>query len=302
MNGTFTCKNLDLDQIFESGQCFRWEKRGSGYVIPINERRVYIQPTSESDTFNVEGDCTLAEVGEYFDWMQDYSHIIRQFGDEEDVYMRLAMSLFSGIRILRQPLWETLVTFVISQNNSMKRIRGSVQSLVNQFGGVFPNEKQIITADLDGAGVGYRAKYLRQVGSQLRQALDLAMLEGAISEEQLENLNYGHAYRVLLNVPGIGPKVADCTCLFGLHQLQAAPFDRWMQKVVLNRYHGDIPEWMDSPYAGVYQQYAFCLERFLKGQLSSELSTKLINSMTEAQKDDWQFVVNYGAYKKSKIA
>lgn len=254
MDGIIYSKNLSLSQIYHSGQCFRWKHYRDGYQIPIRNRSFYIEGDRKDETaFHVCGDVTLDEVWRYFDLYTDYSAIIRKI-PSADEFMSVAAATFSGIRILQQDLDEVAVSFLISQNNSIKRIQRSVDLLASMNGGAFPTVDEVAgtyTDDmLQAASVGYRARYMKQMdGKKIR---DLA---GADRDCQ----------KALCEMPGVGPKVASCIQLYGMHKLYSCPIDRWMKRIIEEHYQSTEPWWVNSPYAGVYQQYAFAYERCVSG-------------------------------------
>ena len=256
---------LDLRQIAESGQCFRWQELAPGiYGIPSGER--YLVARQRADT--VELSCSPEEWEtfwkEYLDWETDYESIRRQ-ADPADSFLQRAMGYGRGIRLLRQDLWEVIASFLISQNNNIPRIKGCVERLCRTWGRwvladgpaggfyTFPEAERLAALPpgaLGELGLGYRDRYL-EAASRWFQSL---------SPERREHLQR----QDLLAVPGIGVKVANCICLYGLHDLSVCPVDVWVKRIVEEVYQGKRPQWMDSSWAGVYQQYCFAYERFLK--------------------------------------
>lgn len=118
---------------------------------------------------------------------------------------------------------------------------------------IFQVQQICYRVNLSKCGLGYRQKYIE----------DLIHHHYVISEE---GTSYKQAMQFYQNFKGIGPKVANCICLYGLHYLKACPIDVWMKKIIDKRYGGKNPGWMNSKYAGVYQQYCFCYERYLGGR------------------------------------
>ena len=186
----------------------------------------------------------------YFDLDTDYGAFIRSI-DPEDKYLLSAAKAGSGIRILRQDTWEMMVTFVISQNNNIPRIRGIVNALCEKLGrdGAFPEPEILCTADLSGFRMGYRDVYV--------SGLARSVAEGELSPEMFEALTDQDARKLLLSLKGIGPKVADCILLFGLHRLDYMPMDTWMKKIIKEQYGGHFPTERYRGYNGVMQQYLF---------------------------------------------
>lgn len=239
--------NLDLDQIGNSGQCFRWYKKDDGSWVFYVENKLCIGWMTH-DTVLVETELDDEAVKHYFDMNTDYSHIISLIPND-DWYLRSAASRFSGVRILRQNLWETAVSFIVFQNINIPRIKRVIKLLCDECNGQFPSIVQLDSIDLESCGLGYRVKYLNNFADRY-----LSLHLGKSYEEDCKTLQ---------TLYGVGPKVASCICLFGLHYLEACPIDRWVQSIINKRYGGTGPDWMNSPYAGVYQQYAFCYERWM---------------------------------------
>ena len=183
--------------------------------------------------------------------------------DEEDAYLTEAVQKGWGIRILRQDLWEMIVTFLVSQNNNISRIRKSIELLCSTIGeekhtgeGVryhtFPEPEAIVNAGMEvlsGLGLGYRDKYIfRTAQSVLDGSLDLNMLRAA---------DYETAHRELVRQYGIGKKVADCICLFGLYHIDAFPVDTHVKKILEAHYPQGFPYDRYKGCAGILQQYMF---------------------------------------------
>lgn len=239
--------NLNLTQIANSGQCFRWDKVDDNfYVIPYYN--TWMSVYQNDNELVVETDASKAVVEHYFDLNTDYSAIIKEI-PEDDIFLKEAAARFSGVRILRQDIWEVIVSFIISQNNNIPRIQKSIEKLCRPTDGVFPQQFQISDINLSECGLGYRQQYIENLVGK-----NYVPEPGSSYEEALQ---FYQSFK------GIGPKVANCICLFGLHYLEACPIDTWMKRIINNRYNGIKPDWMNSKYAGVYQQYAFCYERFL---------------------------------------
>lgn len=245
--------NCDLQQIAKSGQCFRWEKTDddSYNIISLNDS-VLVRQDCNDFYFS----CDEKEYNDkwkgYLDAETDYSKMISDI-EENDSFLVDAALYGSGIRILKQDFWEMMITFIISQNNNIPRITKSLKLLCDKFG-VFPDYevlRQCTSDDLQGLGLGYRDKYL----------ISAAEYYDKNKEEKLRNMTYDEAMKDLMSVNGIGKKVANCICLFGLHMLQACPIDTWMKKLIDEDYGGIMPAWMNCNVAGVYQQYVFYYKR-----------------------------------------
>lgn len=253
--------HIDLDRIASSGQCFRWISLSAGkYAIPLRGALYEAEQIAPNAVY-VEADLPEALVREamsdYFDAGSDYDAILRAI-DPADAYLRSAAESEGGIRILRQPLWETVASFLISQNNNIPRIRTILARLCGGARAPFPSAEEVARLspqELRAMGLGYRADYLTRTAERFAQGEEEAAL-GA--------MDYAAARERLMTCAGIGPKVADCVCLYGLGMKEAFPTDVWVRRILELRYPKGFGQ-RSSPYAGVYQQYMFAYERKLEG-------------------------------------
>lgn len=261
--------DFDLAKIAESGQCFRWKYISDGkYRIIHSDKCLYIRQTGETE-YCV--DCGLDEFHAiwepYFDLRENYAKIRAGIDSRQDHFLFLAAQEQQGVRIPRQDPWETLVSFIISQNKNIPAIRKSVELLSQSAGekmmdshGVsyyaFPAPERIICmseADLKACKVGYRWKYIKAAAHAVSHGtLDLAALAQADEQETIQKLTA---------VYGVGIKVANCVSLYGLHHTNAFPVDVWMKRIIANEYSGSYPYERYSPYNGIYQQYMFAFYR-----------------------------------------
>ena len=246
--------NFNIHQIANSGQCFRWKWVDAGtnqyYKVPICDFDAKVM--NEANEVLVSTEAPEYLVRRYFDMDTDYSQIISEI-PEEDEFLKEAAQMFSGLRILIQPQFETIVSFIISQNNNIPKIKKSIEALCDQTDGSFPGPADMDRVNLSKCGLGYRQKYIE----------DLIHHHYFVPDE---DSSYKQAMQFYQNFKGIGPKVANCICLYGLHYLEACPIDVWMKKIIDKRYGDKDPDWMHSKWAGVYQQYCFCYERYLSGR------------------------------------
>lgn len=249
---TIRIDHMSLIQIANSGQCFRWKQiNESTYMIPAFGREITI--SQDGDLFILS--CDESEWNSiwrnYFDLDTDYNEVENIIMESNDDFLKAAYQFGSGIRILRQDLWEVIVSFIISQNNNIPRIKKSIQKICDEVGRRFPNRFEIYRMDLSDKGLGYRDKYL----------MDAAMWDlwkHPNTQYVLENAK--NPKDELMKIKGIGSKVADCICLFGLHKLDSFPIDTHIQKILDREYNGNLPDWVNSKYAGLFQQYLFYFE------------------------------------------
>ena len=265
-----TIDNMDLRQIAESGQCFRWKKleqQENTYNVVAFGRSLDI--TQEENEFVLS--CDENEWNEiwrdYFDLETDYKGIAEKIHTSEDEHLKLAYSKGSGVRILKQDLWEIIVTFMISQNNNIPRIRKSVELLCERAqvktldgkGYAFPGPGQVPAEVFEDKtmGFGYRAGYLKEIYAYAE--------ENPKWLDSFRNLGYDEAMNCLLERKGIGKKVANCICLFGLHHVEAFPIDTHVKQFLQEYYSDGFDFERYEGVAGIIQQYLFYYE-LIKGR------------------------------------
>ena len=259
---------FSLDEIFDCGQAFRYKKLEDGRYINVAFNKVielaykdcvlYIEGADEKDF----DDIWL----NYFDLGCDYASIQKEL--LKDQVLREIIPFGSGIRILRQDMWETLITFIISQQNNIPRIKGIVHRLCEMLGGeinykgekhhAFPTPEAILDAGIDGlAGIrcGFRAAYILDAAKKVSG--------GEIDLNEIKGLSTDDARKKLLAIKGVGPKVCDCVLLFGAYKTDAFPVDVWMDRA-LQFYYGKGKKFDPSvfgDYSGIAQQYLFYYAR-----------------------------------------
>lgn len=254
-------KDFDIAQIANSGQCFRisnldddlWE------VLAFNQRLIIKKLTQEDYIF----ECTEKEFQdywiEYFDFKTNYSQIKQKIYQIGDSYLNDAINYGYGIRILKQDLWETIVSFIISQQNNIPRIRGIIKKLCDPFDGRFPSPFELSgysESNFIGLGLGYRARYIFDIVR--------AFLDEKLNLEKLKGLETSEAKVYLKRFNGIGEKVANCILLYGLHRIEAFPIDVWIKRIIDLRYNGNFDITKFENFAGIIQQYMFFYERSKK--------------------------------------
>lgn len=257
---TLTVPHLNLGQIADSGQCFTWERLDENrWRIPAGRRCVEVVQQGERLTFS----CTREELdgfwNHYFDLDTDYG-ALKAAVDPADAYLTAAVDWGGGIRVLRQDFWEVLVSFLISQNNNITRITRSMALLRERYGRpcgdfrAFPRPEELRTAvetDFQALGLGYRAKYLVRLAGELS--------DGGLDrlKETLDSCTDREAERVLMGLYGVGKKVADCVCLFGLHRADFFPVDTHIRKILDRHYPDGFPYERYQGSLGIIQQYLF---------------------------------------------
>ena len=261
--------DFDLGKIAESGQCFRWEKTDdTTWRIIAGDRCVCASGLGGGRfRFDCDENSFRTFWAGYFDLDENYRSIRERISPAEDPFLRAAAEHGKGIRILRQDPWETLITFIISQNRNIPAIRRSVELLSEMCGSRhrdsegkeyygFPPPDQLAALteeQLTECRLGYRWKYVRAAAEAVKQ--------GTCRLEEMRNKNCEELIRELTSIYGIGNKVASCVALFGFHQLNAFPRDVWINRVLAAEYPDGYPYERYAPYNGIYQQYMFAYYR-----------------------------------------
>lgn len=259
--------SLDLAQTLDCGQCFRWVQNDDGSFSGIAYGRQITVKKEGKDLFLypvTEEEFHSLWKG-YFDLELDYGVIRRRLSNIHPV-LKEAAKYASGIRILRQEPFETLCTFIISQNNNIKRIKGIVSRLCEAFGKeigegnfAFPTAEAmaaLTVEDLQPIRAGFRHRYLIDCAQKVHSGtVDLSVCYAAPYEE---------ARAELMKIVGVGTKVADCVLLYGFHRVESFPLDVWMKKAMTVLFPELVPADF-GPYAGIAQQYIFHYSRMHPG-------------------------------------
>lgn len=265
--------NFSLKQIAESGQSFRWKEQddGSFIVTAMNETVHLIEKDKDLIINGINEASFKNKWYHYFDLSRDYKKVIGDLKGR-DQYLDAAIKYGNGIRILNQDLWEIIVTFIISSNNNIPRIKNSIEMLSQKYGSFiktindedyysFPTASILSQAeieDLRACGLGYRDKYILKTSQMVAK--------GIIDLEELKEMSLKEAKKELKKLVGVGNKVADCILLFACEQPAAFPVDTWVKKVLGEYYdfHESKQEKIDrfvighfGEFAGIAQQYLF---------------------------------------------
>lgn len=266
MNTVVTEKNIitldgnlfDPDLTFDCGQCFRWEKQPDGVwqgvafgrilTVRKDKGRIILEGTDKNEFETV--------WKPYFDLGRDYDKIKEILS--ADGTLNAAISFAPGIRILNQEPWETLCSFIISQNNNIPRIKGIVARLCENFGNriadgiyTFPSAQRIAGLtedDLAPLRSGFRAAYILDAARKV--------CDGTVDFAKLRELPLDDARTMLKTIKGVGPKVADCALLFGCGRLDGFPIDVWIKRVLARWYPQGFPQEL-MRYGGIAQQFLF---------------------------------------------
>ena len=238
-------KTFNMKDIFECGQCFRWNEQEDGSYTGIwKENVVNIKKVGKDYIFT--GICKSGnleeEIKEYFDLNRDYEKIKKELS-KIDENMKNSIKYGEGIRILNQDLWETIISFIISANNNIPRIKGIIERLSKEYGKklefngkeyyAFPTPEQLKDVTVEEyrkLGLGFRDIRLYETTKMI--------IDGKVNLKQLEqNPNTMEVREKLLTLSGVGPKVADCILLFStLKRLEVFPIDVWVRRVMNDLY------------------------------------------------------------------
>lgn len=258
---TYDIDQLDISKIADSGQTFRMEDISDA----SGDRFRCIALDKICTVGNGIIDCTEEDESfwkDYFDLDTDYESMTDHI-DPDDAYLCGCAEYGRGIRILRQDPWEMLITFIISQRRSIPSIKTCVERLCSRYGKLidedtyaFPTPDELSEAgleDLSDCGLGYRSEYVYLACRDV--------CSGALDLETLKSMPDSIVFERLLALRGVGPKVANCVCLFGFHRISAFPVDVWIDRVLKEHYPCGFPMDRYNGYAGVMQQYMFYAAR-----------------------------------------
>jgi N-glycosylase/DNA lyase len=228
---------FDLAVTLDSGQVFHWEPLGAGYIGLIGDRAVYAEQHSAGQLYVTRGTGRVAR--RYFALDHSLREICAAFPN--DPAMAAARDYCRGLRIIRQPLWECLATFITSSMKQVAHIRQMSRALRKRFGEqrtlgdhelyTFPSAEriaQLTEKELRGCGLGYRAKNLLATAQRVSSGEAHLASWRELSDDELRE--------ELCELPGVGAKVANCVMLFAYERLRAFPIDVWIERVLKEKY------------------------------------------------------------------
>jgi len=266
---------INVENSINSGQVFLWKKNGN-YWYGINGQ----------DVLRIDKNGVIKSYQnlktDFFRKNDNLDDIIKSISKDKTV--RKAVKKYTGLRILKQDPFQCLISFIVSSNSNIQKIKTSLEKISKKFGRkiefenqeffLFPNPKKLAKASINeirNCGVGYRAKFIKEAANMI--------FSKEIDFESLKKSNYFEAKKSICSIPGVGNKVADCIMLFSLNKLESFPLDRWMIRI-LEKYYFDefnlktktITEKQYEilhkkivnhfgPYAGYAQQFLFKMER-----------------------------------------
>lgn len=237
-------ESFELKDIFDCGQCFRWNEQQDGSYIGVFKNNV-LNVSKEKNDIIFKGICegNIEEiVKDYFDLNRNYEEI-KEVLSKIDDNLKNSIEYGSGIRILNQDLWETIISFIISANNNIPRIKGIIERISKKYGNeieynnekyyTFPTSEQlkdVTVQEYRELGLGFRDIRLYETTKMIiEKQVDL--------EELRKNTNTKEVRDELLTLSGVGPKVADCILLFSdLKRFEVFPIDVWVRRVMNDLY------------------------------------------------------------------
>lgn len=274
--------SFELKDIFDCGQCFRWNQQEDGSYIGVFGNNV-LKVKKDDNQVVFKGVCEQEikpTVEKYFDLNRNYEEIKEKLSKIDD-NMKTSIEYGKGIRILNQDLWETIISFIISANNNIPRIKGIIERLSKAYGTkmiwrgkdyyTFPTAEQlkdVAVKEYRDLGLGFRDIRLYETTKMvLEKEIDL--------EKMRKNPNTIEVREELLKLSGVGPKVADCILLFSdLKRFEVFPIDVWVRRVMNDLYIKQkdeakvskkqiekIAEEKFGNLAGLAQQYLFYWRR-----------------------------------------
>lgn len=250
---------FSLSDTLLCGQCFRWEELShERFAGVVAGKYVEVSYDGEILTFyDVSEKFFQEHLADYFDLHTSYGDVQKDLLGRHPV-LDLAIKNAPGIRILQQNSFEAMISFIISQNNNIKRISSIIKRLCENFGTrsadnsyAFPTVKQLAALrekDFEVLRCGFRVPYIMDAVQKV--------YVGEIDLAAVQKMSLDKARSVLMTVHGIGPKVAECVLLYGMHRLEAFPLDVWMKKA-MREFFTDMTPSDFGRYAGVAQQYIF---------------------------------------------
>ena len=268
-------KIINVENSINSGQVFLWKKN-----------KEFWNGVNGNDVLRVDENGNINSYQNYkvdfFRQNDNLEKIIKSISKDKTV--KMAVKKFQGLRILRQDPFQCLISFIVSSNSNIPKIKNNLEKISKKFGKkikyhnqeffLFPNPKKLAKASINeitSCGVGYRAKFIKEAA----KIIDLK----EIDFDYLKKCNYQDAKENICQIPGVGGKVADCVLLFSLDKLEAVPLDRWIIRILEKYYlkkfeittktitekqynilHKKIVNYF-GPYAGYSQQFLFKMER-----------------------------------------
>lgn len=263
-------KNFVLPNIFENGQCFRWQKTDIGtYIIVAKNRVIELELIGEDLIIHNSNIDDFENIWiEYFDLERDYDSL--KMSLKKDEYLVKAIDFGNGLRMLNQDPFEMIISFIISSNNRIPMIKKAINNISERFGECiyykgykyyfFPtleNLSYVTQEEFKACSVGFRDKYLFNTIKMLNECNDI---------KEIMSLSDDECHKQLQKFPGIGSKVSDCIMLFSMKKYSAFPVDVWVKRAMMKFYVApdtslkkirDFGRNLFKDLSGFAQQYLF---------------------------------------------
>ena len=253
---TADAPGIDISLTLDCGQAFRWTVSGGTWHGISGNHVVDVSQKDDTLTFAAADENDIPFWKDYFDLYRDYDAILKVI--KKDSHIKTAAETFPGIHILNQDPFETLISFIISQNNNIPRIKGIISRLCDTFGEdingtdrAFPDAEVLASQSIESLAPlrsGFRAKYILDAARKVS--------EGKVVLSSLKDMPTADASLQLQSISGVGPKVAACTLLYGCRHIDSFPIDVWVRRVMAEMYPDGLPE-CTKGYEGIAQQYLF---------------------------------------------
>ena len=266
---------IDVENSINSGQVFLW-KKNKGFWYGVNGQDI-LEVNKNGKIKSLKNHKT-----DFFRNNDNFDEIIKSISKDKTV--KNAVKKYPGLRIIKQDPFQCLISFIVSSNSNIQKIKTNLENISQKFGErveyknqeffLFPDAKILSKASMNeikNCGVGYRAKFIKEASE--------IFVSEKITVADLRSRNYYDAKKKIRIIPGIGNKVADCILLFSLDKLESFPLDRWMIRILEKYYtkkfqidtktitekqyeilHEKIVDYF-GPYAGYAQQFLFKMER-----------------------------------------
>lgn len=252
---------INLDVTLDCGQAFRWQKNIDGsWTGVVKGIETTVSKTANGLRFSDISAQQFTDIFyDYFDCGRNYDAILNQLSNDPN--LKKAINTYGTIRILRQDPWEALCSFIISACNNIPRIKGIIERLCENFGEKtkssfsFPSAEKLASLDIEDLDIiraGYRSPYILSAARMVTS--------GEIKLQPMTEKSIEECEKELMQITGVGKKVADCTILFGLGHVDAFPVDRHIKRITENLYPDGLPEYTKG-IEGIAQQYMFHLQR-----------------------------------------
>ena len=261
---------FDLNATFLSGQCFRFKENEDKSFTGVVKNNV-ITVRKENDYLVIDG----IDEKEYKDFYEHYFGLDLDYNEikknlETDETMKKAIEFAPAIRLLNQEFFETLCSFIISQNNNIKRIAGIIDALCMNFGEPlsdgyfsFPTAEKIASLSLEEINIiraGFRGKYLLDAATKV--------VSGEIKEDEIKGMDLEESREYLMKIKGVGVKVAECVLLYGAEKTDAFPKDVWIIRAVDAFYPDGLPQVIENE-KGIAQLFLFYYVRVCETALEN---------------------------------